>query len=70
LLREKIWNSLRPPRLSLSPDVNLGELALKYELTGGFIKNTWLSALSFAVSRDGLDPVVSQEDLRKVKYDY
>jgi SpoVK/Ycf46/Vps4 family AAA+-type ATPase len=65
ILREKIWRSLCPPKLSLSDDVDLAELALKYELTGGFIKNTWLSALSLSVTRDGSSPVVTQSDLRK-----
>jgi len=32
-------------------------------LTGGFIKNAILSALSIAVSRDGDSPTVSQKDL-------
>ncbi len=39
------------------------ELALRFELTGGFIKNAILSALSIAVSRDGDTPVVNQSDL-------
>lgn len=65
ILREKIWESLRPPKLPLAEDVNLQELALKYELSGGFIKNTWLSALSFAVTRNGTAPVINQDDLRR-----
>ena len=39
------------------------ELSLRFELTGGFIKNSILSALSIAVSRDGDSPVVCQKDL-------
>ena len=39
------------------------DLALKFELTGGFIKNSILSALSIAVSRDGDNPVICQKDL-------
>uniref|UniRef100_A0A0G4HU76 AAA+ ATPase domain-containing protein n=1 Tax=Chromera velia CCMP2878 TaxID=1169474 RepID=A0A0G4HU76_9ALVE len=65
LLRERIWGALRPPKLRLSDNVNLPELALQYELTGGFIKNAWLSALNFAVAREGVDPVVSHADLKK-----
>ena len=38
-------------------------MALRFELTGGFIKNAILSALSIAVSRDGDSPVVCQKDL-------
>ena len=39
------------------------DLSLRFELTGGFIKNAILSALSIAVSRDGDHPVVCQGDL-------
>ena len=41
------------------------ELALRFELTGGFIKNAILSALSIAVSRDGDNPEVCHKDLRQ-----
>jgi hypothetical protein len=29
------WKSFRPEKLQLAPDVSIGELAMKYELTGG-----------------------------------
>lgn len=38
------------------------ELSLRFELTGGFIKNAVLSALSIAVSRDGDNPTVTHQD--------
>ena len=38
-------------------------MAIRFELTGGFIKNAILSALSIAVSRDGDNPLVGQKDL-------
>ena len=38
---------------------------MRYELTGGFIKNAILSALSIAVSRDGETPLITQDDLLK-----
>ena len=38
------------------------ELANRFELTGGFIKNALLSALSVAVSRDGDNPVITHAD--------
>ena len=38
-------------------------MAVRYELTGGFIKNAILSALSIAVSREGDNPVITQKDL-------
>jgi len=63
LLRERIWRSMAPPKLPLGDDVDFMLLARKYELQGGFIKNAWLSALSIAVSRDGLSPTVTMADL-------
>lgn len=51
MLREKIWKTLRPPNLELEDDVNYKELARKYELTGGLIKNAWLSSVSHMVNR-------------------
>ena len=38
-------------------------LSLRFELSGGFIKNAILSALSIAVSRDGENPTISQSDI-------
>lgn len=49
--------------LPLSDDVNSSELAVRYELTGGFIKNAVLSALLSALSRNPTLPVVCQADL-------
>lgn len=65
ILRERIWHALKPEKLQLADDVLISELAMKYELTGGFIKNTWLGALSLAVSRDGINPVICHEDLKQ-----
>lgn len=47
-MRQRIWERLlgiaektveTPPKLVLDADVNVATLAVKYELTGGFIKN-------------------------------
>jgi SpoVK/Ycf46/Vps4 family AAA+-type ATPase len=63
ILREHIWKTLRPEKLGLEDDVDYKELARKYELAGGFIKNFWLSSVSLMVSRDG--EKVSQADLEQ-----
>lgn len=60
LLRERIWRSMKPPKLQVSEDVDFLALARKYELPGGFIKNAWLTALSIAVAREGVNPTVTQ----------
>ena len=48
-------------KLQLSSDVDTSILAIKYELTGGFIKNAVLSALLSALSRDRKNPIISQQ---------
>lgn len=67
VLRAKIWKSLLPKELKLADDVEEGLkiLAMKFELTGGFIKNAILSALSLAVSRDYDHPVICIEDFNE-----
>ncbi|KAL1496903.1 hypothetical protein AB1Y20_014482 [Prymnesium parvum] len=65
LLREQIWRSMHPPKLQLADDVDFMALARKYELSGGFIKNAWLTALSISVAREGLTPTVTQADLHE-----
>lgn len=63
LLREKIWERLKPEALDLSEDVSFRKLARKYELTGGLIKNVWLSSISLMMGRQS--SAVSQADLEK-----
>ena len=41
--------------ICLSEDVDLAAIAVKYELTGGFIKNAVLSALLIAINRNQTD---------------
>jgi SpoVK/Ycf46/Vps4 family AAA+-type ATPase len=66
-LRQEIWKAHFPKtaNLKLAEDINWHHLAVRYELTGGFIKNAILSALSAAVSRDANNVVITQEDLEK-----
>jgi len=49
--------------IPLAEDVNTSELAVRYELTGGFIKNAVLSAVLTALSRSNTAPLVTQADL-------
>ena len=63
-LRAEIWR-VHLPRGGASEDVDIADLARKYELTGGFIKNAVLSALAFAVARDPEQPRIQQEDLER-----
>uniref|UniRef100_M4C0F6 AAA+ ATPase domain-containing protein n=1 Tax=Hyaloperonospora arabidopsidis (strain Emoy2) TaxID=559515 RepID=M4C0F6_HYAAE len=62
--RRKIWDVLLlRGALQVEPSIDLDAIALKYELSGGFIKNAILSALLKAISRSGESPVISQADI-------
>ena len=50
-MRARIWRAHIPKAAAVDDDVDFEQLALKYELSGGFIKNAVLSALSSAVAR-------------------
>ncbi|KAJ5074695.1 atpase [Anaeramoeba ignava] len=66
--REDIWKTHISRSLRLADDVNIPELARKYELTGGFIKNSILTSLSLAVSRyngDLENLVVTHDDFEQ-----
>ncbi|DAZ96137.1 TPA: hypothetical protein N0F65_008716 [Lagenidium giganteum] len=61
--RRQIWKVLLNDSLKTADDVDWDAIALKYELSGGFIKNAILSALLRAISRDTENPVISHEDI-------
>ena len=63
IMRRLIWENLLADKLTLAPCVDVAALAIKYDLSGGFIKNAVLSAVLSALSRDKENPVLSQEDL-------
>ena len=64
--RALIWTKLTAPAaVPLAEDVDLEAIALKYELTGGFIRNAVLSALLRAVGRTPDAPLVTQADLHE-----
>lgn len=62
-LRREIWAAHLPSTLPQCSDVDTEELATNFELTGGFIKNAILSAVSRAITREGEDFTVAMEDL-------
>lgn len=62
--RRKIWDVLLlRGALQTEPGIDWDAIALKYELSGGFIKNAILSALLKAIARDSESPVISQADI-------
>ena len=67
ILREAIWQKHIPSKLQLCDDVDLRALAEEYEISGGFIKNAVVTALSLAVARCGSNEgvVVTMEEMRR-----
>jgi broad-specificity NMP kinase len=50
--REQLWRAHLPPQLPLAGDVDLVELARRYQLSGGYIRNTALRA-AYLAAADG-----------------
>lgn len=61
-MREKIWRALMSPSVPLGDDVDLQQIAKRYELTGGSIRSAVLYAVSKAVAR-GPASVLTRADL-------
>jgi len=61
-MREKIWRSLLLPSVPLDGDVDVNQLAKRYELSGGSIRSAVLYAVSKAVSR-GAASTLTRADL-------
>ena len=61
-LRELIWKRHLPADVPLADDVQLGQLAKRYDFSGGYIKNAVLLAVSRALARGG-DRRLTQSDL-------
>lgn len=62
-LRLDIWRKHIPKRMQLADDVDLGALALEYELSGGLIKNAIMQALSSSVARMRAENRLPRADL-------
>ncbi len=63
--REAIWARHLPEKLPLADDVNLGELARTYAISGRDIKQAVLMAAGTAAHRAGAHPMVTMKDLKE-----
>lgn len=70
VLRKSIWQLHTTQTLlgcdvpiEISSDIKWDEISLRYELSGGFIKNAILSSLMLAISRNSLKPCILEEDI-------
>lgn len=62
-VREKMWRTVWPKNISLSPDVNVKSLAIEAELTGANIRN--ISVLSAWLAAEDGAPHVGEQHIRK-----
>ena len=62
-LRVKLWNTLCPPKLPISKDVDFGKLAADYQFTGGDIKNAIIRAATKRAVRIEQNRKISMQDL-------
>ena len=63
--REKIWKSTCPDQCPISKDVDFGELARRYAMSGGGVKNSLLRAATTAALRDGGKHELTMADLKE-----
>ena len=64
--RKAIWEGLvAKGKVVTDESVDWDAVALKYELSGGFIKNALLAAVLFALARSKSTPIVSEQDVRR-----
>jgi ATP-dependent 26S proteasome regulatory subunit len=63
--RAQIWRAHLPTELPSADPLDLAELASRYELSGGLIKNAVLAALALATARDPEAPRLCSEDLEQ-----
>lgn len=61
--RESIWRNHLPPTAPMNEDVDLPDLARRFELTGGEIKNAVLIAVAATVHEQGEDGRIGQAEL-------
>jgi hypothetical protein len=60
--RARIWKALLPARVPLADDVDLDQLARRFQMAGGHIKNAVLTAVRKAGLRAGRGARVTQRD--------
>ncbi len=65
--RERIWRLHLPESMPLADDVDIRELAERYELAGGHIKNAVMAAARRAVARasDATQALITMQDLER-----
>jgi AAA+ superfamily predicted ATPase len=60
--RTQLWSKHIGSKLPLAADVDVSDLARKFEISGGLIKNAVVSATARALARDNANPQVCMDD--------
>jgi SpoVK/Ycf46/Vps4 family AAA+-type ATPase len=66
--RQRIWERIWPGQTTVAPDVDAGELARAYALTGGNIRNIAVAGAFLAAADHG--PVTRRHVLHAVRREY
>lgn len=64
-VREEIWKALIPETVTLAEDVDLTELALRYQFSGGLIRNTIFLALNLLTAKPGQQKILNRDLLEQ-----
>jgi SpoVK/Ycf46/Vps4 family AAA+-type ATPase len=67
--RQTLWEMFAPPGLTLADDVDLEDLASRFEITGGQIVRAWEVGLRRAQANDAAKPILDHEALRAAAMD-
>jgi hypothetical protein len=67
-MREELWRVHLPPELPVKGEFRLGELARKYQLSGGYIRNATLRAAFLAAQEES--PLMHEHLERAVKLEF
>jgi SpoVK/Ycf46/Vps4 family AAA+-type ATPase len=67
--RAELWRLHLPPRAELADDVDIGSLARRFDLVGGYIRNAVLNAIAAAVCDAPEAPVLRQANLEAAARD-
>ncbi|MEZ4367205.1 MAG: ATP-binding protein [Kofleriaceae bacterium] len=67
-VREQLWRAHLPPELPVADDLDLAELAQRYALTGGSVRNCVVRAAFLAAAEGG--PLAQAHLVRAVKVEY
>jgi predicted nucleic acid-binding protein len=67
--RAKLWRAMLPPTAPVAPDLPFGDLARKYSMSGGYIRNAVLRAAFLAADEDDAISAVHLTQAAQLEYE-